>query len=176
MVRGVTIAQSSPTCNHLNKRMNPWLIRNAIVMLLERTLSLHLSPHISKNYSWYTESPLKLFLCICQSFSIEILLFQFLKGSLKITFNLLSSTQRRPTPLVFVLLSPLHPDGRSLRKWVKHEDMDDMEQFYKWDEKYLAIGELSTSFFENSWDKGNPEFLKTNPIKNLHMILHEFQL
>ena len=102
-VRGVTVTQSLPTANHSNKRMNPWLICNAIIMLLERTPSLHLSPHISKNYSWYTELPLKLFLCICQSFSIEILLFQFLQGSLKITFNLLSSTRRRPTPLVFVL-------------------------------------------------------------------------
>ena len=42
--------------------------------------------------------------------------------------------------------------------------------FYQWDEKYLSIGELSTSYFENSWDKGNPEFLKTNFIKNLLMI------
>ena len=24
-------------------------------------------------------------------------------------------------------LSPLHPDGKSLRKWVKHQNMDDME-------------------------------------------------
>ena len=45
-----------------------------------------------------------------------------------------------------------------------------MEQFYQWDEKYLAIGELSTSYLENSWDKSNPEFLKTNPIKNLHIL------
>ena len=55
-------------------------------------------------------------------------------------------------------------------KWVKHQNIDDMELFYQWDEKYLAIGELSTSFLENSWDISNPEFLKTNPIKNLHML------
>ena len=36
-------------------------------------------------------------------------------------------------------LSPLHPDGKSLRKWVKHQNMDDMEQFYQWDEKYLQL-------------------------------------
>ena len=42
--------------------------------------------------------------------------------------------------------------------------------FYQWGEKYLAIGELSTSYLENSWDKGNPEFLKTNPIMNLHVL------
>ena len=66
-------------------------------------------------------------------------------------------------------LSPLHPDGKSLRKWVKHQSMDAMEQFYQWDEKYLTIGELYTSYFDNSWDKGNPEFLRTNTIKNLHM-------
>ena len=35
------------------------------------------------------------------------------------------------------------------------------------DEKYLVIGELSTSYFENSWDKANSEFLKT--IKNLYI-------
>ena len=45
-----------------------------------------------------------------------------------------------------------------------------MEPVYQWDEKYLAIGELSTSYFESSLDKGNPELLKTNPIKNLHML------
>ena len=45
-----------------------------------------------------------------------------------------------------------------------------MEHFYQWDEKYLAIGELSTSYLENSLDKGSPKFLKTNPIKNLHML------
>ena len=103
MVRGITVTQLLPTHNHSNKRMNSWLICNAIVMLVERTLSLHLSPHISKNYSWCMESPLKQFLHICRSFSIEILLFQFLEGTWKITFNLLSSTRRRPTPLVFIL-------------------------------------------------------------------------
>ena len=40
---------------------------------------------------------------ICQSFSIEILLFQFLEGTLKIMFHLLSSTRMRPTAPVFVL-------------------------------------------------------------------------
>ena len=47
-------------------------------------------------------------------------------------------------------LSALHPNGKSLRKWVKHQNMDDMELFYKWDEKYLSIGKLSTSYLENS--------------------------
>ena len=45
-----------------------------------------------------------------------------------------------------------------------------MGHFYQWDEKYLVIGELSTSYLENTWDKGNPEFLQTNPIKNLHIL------
>ena len=67
-------------------------------------------------------------------------------------------------------LSTLHFDGKSLRKWVKHQSMDNMEQFYQWDERYLAIGVLSTSYLENSWDKGKPGFLKTNPIKNLRML------
>ena len=66
-------------------------------------------------------------------------------------------------------LSPLHPEGKSLRKWVKHQNTDDMEMF-KWDKKYFSIGALSTSYLENSWDKGNPEFMKTNSIKNLHML------
>ena len=107
MVRGITVTQSLPTGNHSNKKMNSWLIHNAIVMLLERTLSLHLSPHISKNYSWYAELPLKLFLHICRSFSIEILLFQFLEGTLKIMFNLLSSTRRRPPHLCSYCASSL---------------------------------------------------------------------
>ena len=104
MVRGITVTQLSPTCNHSNKRMNPWIIRNAIIMLLERPLSLHLPPHFSKNHSWYTELPLKLFFCVCRRFTIEILLLQLLKGSLKITFNLLSSSRTRSTPLVLVVV------------------------------------------------------------------------
>ena len=34
----------------------------------------------------------------------------------------------------------------------------------------LAFREISTSYLENSWDKGNPEFLKTNSIKNMYML------
>ena len=34
-------------------------------------------------------------------------------------------------------LSPLHFDGKILRKWVKHHNMDAMEMVYEWDEKYL---------------------------------------
>ena len=60
-------------------------------------------------------------------------------------------------------LSPLHADEA-------YQNMDDMELFYRWGEKCLAIGELSTSYLENSWDKGNPEFLMTNSIKNRHML------
>ena len=104
MVRRITITQPSPTCNHSNKRMNPWFVPNTIVMLLEWHLSLHLPPHFSKNHSWYTESPFKLFFCVCRTFSIEILLLQLLEGSLKVTFNLLYSSWRRPTPLVLVFV------------------------------------------------------------------------
>ena len=98
-------------CNSVIANMQPFeqkdgsLARSyAIIMLLERTLSLHLPPHFTKNHSWYTESPLKLFFCICQRFSIEILLLQLLEGSLKVMFNLLYSSQRRPTPLVLVFV------------------------------------------------------------------------
>ena len=108
MVRGITIAQPSPTCNHSNKRMNSWLVRNAIVMLLERPLSLHLPPHFSKNHSWYTESPLKLFFCVSRRFSIEILLLQLLEGSLKITFNLLSSSRNEIHPTCACSRIPPH--------------------------------------------------------------------
>ena len=104
MVRRITVTQPSPTSNHSNKRMNPWLRRNAIVMLLEWPLSLNLPPHFSKNHSWYAESPFKLFFCVWRTFSIEILLLQLLEGSLKVTFNLLYSSQRRPTPLVLVFV------------------------------------------------------------------------
>ena len=71
---------------------------------------------------------------------------------------------------ILFILSPLHPDGKSLRKWVKHQNMDDMESFFKWDEGIIAIGEPSTSYLEISRGKGNLEFLKTNSIKNLHML------
>ena len=67
-------------------------------------------------------------------------------------------------------LSPLRPDAKSLRKLVNHQNMDDMERFYLWDEKCLAIGELSTSYLENSRDRDNTEFLNSNSIKNLHML------
>ena len=55
MVRGIVITKSLPAGNHSNKRMNSGLFHNTIEMLLERTFTLHLSPDISKNYSWYTE-------------------------------------------------------------------------------------------------------------------------
>ena len=49
---------------------------------------------------------------------------------------------------------PLHLDGKRLRKWFKHQNMDDMEMVYQSDENYLSIGELSTSYLENSWANG----------------------
>ena len=63
-----------------------------------------------------------------------------------------------------------HVDGKSLRKWVQHQGMDTMEHFYEWDERYLAIGELSTSYLGIPWNKKSLEFLKTSPIKNLLML------
>ena len=66
-------------------------------------------------------------------------------------------------------LSPLHPDGNSLRKWVKHQNMDDMEQFNGMGNIWQLKNFLHLNF-ENSWDKGNPEFLMTNPIKNLRIL------
>ena len=71
---------------------------------------------------------------------------------------------------VLFKLSPLHPEGKSLRKWVKYQAMETMEQFYQWNKNDITIGEPHTSYLENSWDKSNLEFLKTNSIRNLHML------
>ena len=71
---------------------------------------------------------------------------------------------------VLFKLSPLHAEGNSLRKWVKYQDVDTMEQFFQWNENDITIGEPQTSYQENSWDKSNLEFLKTNCIRNLHML------
>ena len=65
---------------------------------------------------------------------------------------------------VLFKLSPLHPEGESLRKWVKYQDMETTEQFFQWNENEITMGEPHTSFQDNSWDKSNPEFLKTNSI------------
>ena len=48
--------------------------------------------------------------------------------------------------------------------------MENMETFYEWDEQDIRIGALQTSYTENSWDQNTSEFLKTNSIKNLHML------
>ena len=67
-------------------------------------------------------------------------------------------------------LSTVYPDGKSLQKWVQYQNMDSMEQFFQWDERQLAVGELSTSYLEVPQDKTALEYLKTNPIKNLLML------
>ena len=71
---------------------------------------------------------------------------------------------------VLFQLSSLHPEGKTLRKWVIFQDMDTMEQFQQWNEDDMTIGEPHTSYLENSWDKNNLEFLKNNSIRNLHML------
>ena len=48
--------------------------------------------------------------------------------------------------------------------------MDTMELFFQWNENNITLGEPHTSYIENSWDKSNLEFLKTNSIRNLHML------
>ena len=91
----------------------------------------------------------------------------------------LDSSLKEETPMVelpndenklFDVDDDVGNEGKCLRKWVKHLDMENMEQFFKWNENWITIGELHTSYLENSWDKGNLEFLKTNSIQNLHMI------
>ena len=46
----------------------------------------------------------------------------------------------------------------------------DMEQFFRRNRNWITTGEPHTSYLENSWDKGNPEYVKTNSIQNLHML------
>ena len=45
-----------------------------------------------------------------------------------------------------------------------------MEQFYQWNENDITRGEPHTSFLEISCDQSNLEFLKTNSMRNLHML------
>ena len=45
-----------------------------------------------------------------------------------------------------------------------------MEQIYQSNENDTIIGEPHASYHENSWDKSNLEFLRTNSIRNLHML------
>ena len=42
---------------------------------------------------------------------------------------------------VLFQLSPLHPEGKSLRKFVIFQDMDTMEQFFQWNDNDITIGE-----------------------------------
>ena len=60
---------------------------------------------------------------------------------------------------VLFRLFPLHPEGKCLKKWVKHQEMENMEQVFEWNGNWMTIGEPHTSYHENSWDKGNLEFL-----------------
>ena len=50
---------------------------------------------------------------------------------------------------VLFKLSPLHAEGKCLRKWVKHQDMENIEQCFQWNESDITIGEPQTSFLEN---------------------------
>ena len=66
--------------------------------------------------------------------------------------------------------STFHPESKSLHKWAHCQTMNTMEQFYQWDKRQLAIGELSTSYLENPRDKHSLEYQKTNPTWNLLML------
>ena len=71
---------------------------------------------------------------------------------------------------IFFKLASLHPEGKCLRKWVKHQNMENMESFYHWNQNWITIGEPHTSYLENSWHIGTLEFLKTIFMQNLHML------
>ena len=49
---------------------------------------------------------------------------------------------------VLFKLSAPHAEGKSLRKWVKYQDTETMEQFYQWNENDIIIGEPHTSYHE----------------------------
>ena len=42
---------------------------------------------------------------------------------------------------VLFKLSPLYPEGKSLRRWVKYQDMETMVQFFQWNENEITFGE-----------------------------------
>ena len=66
--------------------------------------------------------------------------------------------------------STVHSDAKSLKQWVHYQTMDPMEQLFQWDERQLAVAELSTSYLENPRDQHSLEYLKTNPTRNLLML------
>ena len=66
-------------------------------------------------------------------------------------------------------LSTSHVEGKSLRNWVHSKNMEDMQQFFQWEEQDIVIGTSQTSYKSNSWEN-SLEFLKFNSIKNLHML------
>ena len=57
-------------------------------------------------------------------------------------------------------LSPVHAEGKSLRNWVKFQEMNTIVQFYEWVEQDVTTGAPQTSYRDNSWDKDNLVFLK----------------
>ena len=50
------------------------------------------------------------------------------------------------------------------------QDMENIEQFFQWNEVNITLGEAQTLFLENPWDKSSIEYLKINSIRNLHML------
>ena len=60
-----------------------------------------------------------------------------------------------------------HVEGKSLRSWVHSEQMESMK--HEWEEHVIVAGATETSCKGNSWGN-NTEFLKSNSIRNLHML------
>ena len=85
--------------------------------------------------------------------------------------------KKKPNPMMFrnmllipyFKLSPLHPEGKGLRKWVQYQDIETMEKIFQWNENEITLGEPHASCQENSRDKSNLEFLKTNSIQYVHI-------
>ena len=53
---------------------------------------------------------------------------------------------------IFKLSSP-HAEGKSLRKWVKTQEMENIEQFFQWNKVNITFGEAQKLFPEDPWDK-----------------------
>ena len=63
-----------------------------------------------------------------------------------------------------ILKGKVLENGSSIKIWKLWSNLS------KWNENDITIGAPHTSYLENSWDKSNLEFLKTNSIRNLHML------
>ena len=97
-----------------------------------------------------------------------LLIFQF---PVKLNMKKSNPTMFGNMPLIsylnflhFTLMGKASEYGSNIKTWMMWNNFTNgMRNIWQ-------FGELSSPYFENSWDKGNPELLKTNLIKKLHML------